>query len=1051
MGVYPLGGGAYKLLVYIAFGRGGVAWFEVGCMHVRFIGLLLLVFILFSVLPAYGFDVWNFGGSMPAPSLWRYWFVVLGDSSDVVDVESLMVLSRDVQEPVVRVIESLGGRVIHRHWVVNAVSFEASPDVALRIASLGYTVIPSLTLEPQMVRARTQGGVEPLDPIGVDTIGARRLHTLGITGAGVRVAVLDTGVEDLHPWLVRGGRSVVEWEVDATGTGVVDYCGKRIGFHEGGFHGTHVAGIIAGQHPRTPGVAPGAMIYDVIVFREEAYCWWAYTHDIVRGVELALLGPDGSPNTGDEADVINLSLGSLWPPWWVVDVRGGRVVEPLVRALERAVGMGKVVVVAGGNAAGHMTVNTLCAAQGVMCVGSSNQLGTSDRGDDRISWFSSRGPLPWFDVGPTVIAPGERIYSTIPTALASQLRLPEPALEASGTSMAAPHVSGAVALLLEHYRRLGRVLTVDMAVRLLVHSSTTIRTTHGLDLAGAHEAGAGLINVYNAAFTELLVDVNGSYMATVIALDDKINLRLTAYNTGASPVTADIRVWLDDSFRPPREGYEHVVAISPSSITVPPGGKVEATITVDAEKLPPGIYGGYIDLVTSGRSYRAVVSLVVPAKLERVGLTARSEVELLVGRYSGPGWTPFEWVVAVFYIDKPLREFAGVRVEVEDVYAAPATVKVFDVGAGRMVSAGHPGYMLARQGLYVVLVELDILYWFLGFTFKGLWGRVVLEAPLFEETVLTLRDYVESQLALLSTRVSNVEFRVSDLELRLKGLESRLSSVETTLQAIQSRLSDVELRVNTLSQELLAVKTQVEPLARSLSDLSSRVSGLELYSRILASNISRLELSLAKLESRVSSLEVELANNKAVLERLRGDLEALRSELLEASRRLRQEVESVRGELESLSRRLNETAVALKALIEAGEARTARALEEQAKRIESLAVSVKLLSERLEASLRDVNKTVSLRLELLGARISEQATQLRMVEDRVKTLREDLEKTSRNLEEARRTLEDMIARETREARETAARSTMIGLVALAIGLAAVATTGYTMLRSRRAT
>jgi subtilisin family serine protease/peptidoglycan hydrolase CwlO-like protein len=988
---------------------------------------------------------------MSIPGPWRYWFVVLGDSSDVVDVESLMALSRDVQEPVARVIESLGGRVIHRHWVVNAVSFEASPDVALRIASLGYTVIPSLTFEPQMVRARTQGGVEPLDPIGVDTIGARRLHTLGITGAGVRVAVIDTGVENLHPWLMRGGRSVVAWEVDATGTGVVDYCGKRIGFHEGGFHGTHVAGIIAGQHPRTPGVAPGAMIYDVIVFREEAYCWWAYTHDIVRGVELALLGPDGSPNTGDEADVINLSLGSLWPPWWVVDARSGRVVEPLVRALERAVGMGKVVVVAAGNAAGHMTINTLCAAQGVICVGSSNQLGTSNRGDDRISWFNSRGPLPWFDVGPTVVAPGERIYSTIPTALASQLRLPEPALEASGTSMAAPHVSGAVALLLEHYRRLGRVLTVDMAARLLVHSSTAIRTTHGLDVAGAHEAGAGLIDVYNAAFTELLVDVNGSYMVTVVALGDRVNLRLTAYNTGASPATADVRVWLDDSFRPPREGYEHVVAISPSSITIPPGGRAEAIITIDVGKLPPGIYGGYIDLVTSGRSYRALVSLVVPAKLERVELTARSEVELLIGRYSGPGWTPFEWVAAVFYIDKPLRELASVRVEVEDVYAAPVAVKVFDVGAGRMVSAGHPGYILARQGLYVVLVELDILYWFLGFTLNGLWGRVVLEAPLFEETVLTLRDYVESQLSILSTRVSNVESRVSDLELRLKGLESRLSSVEVTLQTIQSRLSDVELRVNTLSQELSAVKTQVELLARSLSDLSSRVSGLELHSRMLASNISRLELSLAKLESRVSSLEVELANNKAVLERLRGGLEALRGELLEASRRLRQEIESTRGELESLSRRLNETSVALKALIEASEARTARALEEQAKLIESLAVSVKLLSERLQASLRDVNKTVSLRLELLGARISEQATQLRMVEDRVKTLREDLEKTSRNLEEARRTLEDMIARETREAQETAARSTMIGLAALAIGLAAVATAGYTMLRSRRAT
>ncbi len=48
-------------------------------MYVRLAGLLLLVFILSSVLPAYGFYVWSSGGSMPAPSLWRYWFVVLDD------------------------------------------------------------------------------------------------------------------------------------------------------------------------------------------------------------------------------------------------------------------------------------------------------------------------------------------------------------------------------------------------------------------------------------------------------------------------------------------------------------------------------------------------------------------------------------------------------------------------------------------------------------------------------------------------------------------------------------------------------------------------------------------------------------------------------------------------------------------------------------------------------------------------------------------------------------------------------------------------------------
>jgi len=84
-------------------------------MYARLAGLLLLVLIFFSVLQAYGFDLWGSGGSMSTPSLWRYWFVVLGDFSGVSDVDSLMTLSRGAQEPVVRVIESLGGRVIHRH------------------------------------------------------------------------------------------------------------------------------------------------------------------------------------------------------------------------------------------------------------------------------------------------------------------------------------------------------------------------------------------------------------------------------------------------------------------------------------------------------------------------------------------------------------------------------------------------------------------------------------------------------------------------------------------------------------------------------------------------------------------------------------------------------------------------------------------------------------------------------------------------------------------------------------------------------------------------
>ena len=945
-------------------------------MYARLAGLLLLVLILFSLLPAYGFDLWSSGGSMSIPGSWRYWFVVLDDFSGVSDVDSLMALSRGAQEHVVRVIESLGGRVIHRHWLVNAVSFEAPPDVASRIASLGYRVAPSLAFKPSILGVSVRGGVEPLDPIGVDTIGARRLHILGITGAGVRVAVIDTGVENDHPWLVRGDRSVVAWEVDATGTGVVDYCGKRMGWYWGGLHGTHVAGIVAGQHPMVRGVAPGAWIYDIIVFGEDAYCWWAYEHDIVRGVELALLGPDGRPGTGDEADVINLSLGATIPPWMLAGIRSGRIEDPIVRALERAVSMGKVVVVASGVYAGHMTMNFLCGAQGVICVGSSNQMGSSDRGDDRVSWFSSRGPLAWFDVGPTVVAPGENILSTIPTDLARQLGLAEPALELSGTSMAAPHISGAVALLIDHYRRQGRILTVDMTSRLLVHSSTTVKTTLGSDLAGAHEAGAGLVNVYNAAFTELLVDVNGSYMLTVVALSGKVNLRLTARNIGASTLTADITVWLDDSFRPPREGFEHAVTVTPRRITIPPAGTAEATITIDAGRLPPGLYGGYVDLLVGGRSYRVVLSLVVPAKLEVSGFTARSEVELLVGRHTGLGWTYLEWVLAVFYVDRPLRGVAGFRVEVRDVCASPVAIKVFDPVTGYMLSSGPPGYMLVKPGLYLVLVEVDILYSALGFACPSR-GFVILEAPLLEEVVSTLQSRlldIQSQVLMLSTRISVIESRLSDLELRLQSVESRLSSVESTISALQSRVQGLESRVEALSQELSNAKAQVEILAGSLEGLSSRVSSLEGYVKALASNVSRLELSLAKLESRIETLEVEVANNKAAVEGLRRDLEALRSEFTNTTRELRREIDSIRGGLVGLERRLNETSVELKSLIKASEERTVRALEDLARRLNETTVELRKLVEEsraeaakaIEGVLRRLNETTVELKALIG-------------------------------------------------------------------------------------
>ncbi len=983
--------------------------------------------------------------------------MILDDGSFNGDIGSWTSLVERVQDPVVKVIESLGGRVIHRHWLVNVISFEATLDVVYKLESMGYTVIPSLFFEPQVITIR--GDLEPFDMIGVDTIGARRLHMLGITGAGVRVAILDTGIENLHPWLIRGGRSIVAWEVDATETGIVDYCGKRIGYHEGGVHGTHIAGIVAGQNPKTPGIAPGATLYDIIVFNERWWCWRASEHDILRGVELALLGPDRSPNTGDEADVINLSLGRTVAPWYLAVLAGKvkdlKVISPLHEGLRRAVSLGKLIVVAAGNSAGHYTLNYLCGVPGVICVGSSNQMNTIDRGDDRISSFSSRGPMPWYDIGPTLVAPGENIYSTVPTALVAEWGLSEPALALSGTSMAAPHISGALALLIEHYRRQGKVLTIDMTTRLLVHSSTNVYTTWALDIAGPHEVGAGLPDVYNAAFTDILVDVEGDYVTTVVALKDKVDLKLTIHNLGTTTVKAMIKVWFDDSFRPPGEDFEYVV-IAPKSVDVPAGGRVTVVISIDTGKLLPGLYGGYIDVVTGDRGYRAVLSLLAPGRPVIEGLRVRVEIPVLVARHTSLYWTLMEWVAVAFYLDKPLGEYASVRLAVNDVCAIPIRVMVFDPETGYMLSPGYTGYIFDKPGLYLVFLELaDDSYLWLGLLCKSVWSTVILEAPLFK-TAYELLEFkiqgLELRVLELSQRISSLEGRVSGLETRFSSLESRVYDLERRVSTIEFRISDAEARLSSLVLELSTLKTRVDRLEVELANVISRISSLEGRISTLILNVSKLDLSLAKLESRVLGVEEELGRVRKDLDMIAKVIENVRMELKADVERLQKDIVSTKKSLEELTLKLNTTTSELREALKQTEGRLTKSLEEQARRVEELSGNFRTLILRLDElgeNLVKINRTLDMAIENLNIRLAKLEETLTTLQKETLKFKQDLEGVHDRLEGVRKTLEVRIVEESSRAREVGERGTIIGFVALAITLLTVATLTLQTLRRKR--
>ncbi|GAK02236.1 LOW QUALITY PROTEIN: subtilase family domain protein [Geomicrobium sp. JCM 19037] len=229
-------------------------------------------------------------------------------------------------------------------------------------------------------------------PWGIERISAPAVHANGHTGAGVDVAVLDTGIHEAHPDLeVVGGESFVNEDplVDTNG------------------HGTHVAGTIAAldNDEAVLGVSPDVNLHAVKVLAANGS---GSLSGIIDGIDWSV---------DNDMDVINMSLGSP---------QGSEAMELAVDHAERS---GVVVVAAAGNEGtgwgGGSTVGFPAAFDSVLAVGA------TDANDQRASFSSVGNELD-------VMAPGANIYSTYPTNSYDSL---------DGTSMAAPHVAGLAALL----------------------------------------------------------------------------------------------------------------------------------------------------------------------------------------------------------------------------------------------------------------------------------------------------------------------------------------------------------------------------------------------------------------------------------------------------------------------------------------------------------------------------------------------------------------------------------------------------------------------------
>jgi subtilisin family serine protease len=334
---------------------------------------------------------------------------------------------------------------------------------------------PSLSQSPGAIRAPALWGTD-----------------LGTAGRGIKIAILDDGIDQRHPFFSpagfhppagfpKGNTAFTSGKVIAARAFAPrnrQWRNASVPFDPlFSAHGTHVAGIAAGDHATSAGagrtisgVAPQAFIgnYKVLTVPSAGHGLNGNSPEIVAGIEAAVR---------DGMDVINLSLGQP-------EIDPSR--DIVARALDGAADAGVVPVVAAGNdflELGRGSIASPATSAKAITVGA---VGVT-RGIPHIAGFSAAGPTPLsLRLKPDVSAPGVEVLSSTPT---------RNFVAFSGTSMAAPHAAGAVALLRQRHP----TWTVAQIKSALVLTGVPVRVDDTrLGDVGVLRQGGGMIDLVRA-------------------------------------------------------------------------------------------------------------------------------------------------------------------------------------------------------------------------------------------------------------------------------------------------------------------------------------------------------------------------------------------------------------------------------------------------------------------------------------------------------------------------------------------------------------------------
>ena len=331
-------------------------------------------------------------------------------------------------------VAKLGGQVVSDLSIINAFAAEMSAEAVLELAQ--SDAVHWVSLDAPVERSgKPTPPPTTTDPVNtyLDTLGVRNLWSMGLTGAGVGIAIIDSGISTDADFT----KNPKVYTFATNSNSATDIYG----------HGTHVAGIVAGNgiasDGQYKGIAPDATLYAIKIADGTGM---AYELDVVAGLQWVY-----ENKAAYNIRVVNISLNTTTEQSYHN--------SPLDAAVEILWFNSVVVVASAGNYWSDNSFNPIKASPAndpfIITVGAIDEKGTTRTKDDAWANFSAIGNTSDGFYKPEIHAPGKDIVSVLSKDSPWKTQYPERVtsngeyIRLSGTSMSAPMVTGVVALLLQ--------------------------------------------------------------------------------------------------------------------------------------------------------------------------------------------------------------------------------------------------------------------------------------------------------------------------------------------------------------------------------------------------------------------------------------------------------------------------------------------------------------------------------------------------------------------------------------------------------------------------